>query len=165
MTTQQIIITLLAYAIVLAAAVYFTKPSRRRIAGAAAGGAAAGLVGLGAATLGNAQGWWRVPLPSTFGILALLYICCVVSWMPFLLITWRVALRFGGRGVAICLMVATFAGPLRDYLTAAVFPEWIVFGPGFLPVLFDAAAFFSMLGVGHAIMQLAAGPARSEQRR
>ena len=165
MTTQQILITLLAYSIALAAAVYFTKPSWRRIAGAVAGGAAAGLVALGAAALGNAQGWWRVPLPSTFGALALLFLCCAVSWMPFLLITWRVAMRFGARGLAICLMVATIIGPPRDYLIAAVFPEWLVFSPGAVPILADAAAYFSMLGVGHAIMQLAAGPARGEQTR
>ena len=163
MTTQQIIVVTFIYSIVLFAAVYFTKPSWRRVAGAVAGGAAAGWVALGALALGTAQGWWRVTIPPTSGSLALLYLCGAVSWMPFLLITWRVALRFGGRGLAICLIVVTIAGPPRDYLIAAMYPEWIVFGPGVVPVLFDAAAYFSMIGLGHAVMRLVAGPARRDQ--
>lgn len=163
MTTQQLIVVLFVHLIALAAAVYFTRPTWRRAAGAVAGGAAAGLVLLGAAALGNEQGWWRASIPATPGALALLYFAGAVSWMPFLLITWRVALRFGWRGLTVCLIFATMIGPPRDYLIAAVYPEWLVFSPGVAPIFADAAAYFGMVGLGHAVMRLAAGPAGRDQ--
>ena len=162
MSTPQIIVVLILYSIALALAAYFTKPSWRRGAGAGAGGAIAALVLLGAAVLGNGQEWWRVPIPARPEILALFYLAGAVSFMPFLLITWRVARRFGGRGLAICLTIITIIGPPRDYLFAAVYPEWMVFSPGVAPILADAAAYFSMFGLGHLMMRLIAGPARGD---
>ena len=158
MTTPQIIVVTLVYALALVAAIYFTRPDWRRAMGALAGGAAAGLVLFGAAALGNQQGWWRVPFPATTEILVLLYLCAAISCAPMYLITWRVAKRYGIRGMAGCLVFATIIGPPRDYLIAAVYPEWIVFAPGAAPVLADAAAYFAIVGVGHATMRLVAGP-------
>jgi hypothetical protein len=165
MTTQQIIVVLFAYSIALAAAVYFTRPTWRRAAGAVAGGAAAGWVLLGAIALGNAQGWWRVPIPATPGALALFYLAGAISCSPIYLITWRVALRFGWRGLAVCLIFAAIIGPPRDYLIAAMYPEWMVFAPGVAPVFADAATYFGFVGLGHAVMRLVAGPARRDQKQ
>lgn len=164
MTTQQLIVVIFVYLIALVAAVYFTRPTWRRAAGALAGGAAAGWVLLGAAALGNELGWWRAPLPTAPGALALFYFAGSVSCSPMYLITWRVALRFGGRGLAICLMFAAIIGPPRDYLVAAMYPEWMVFAPGVAPVFADAAAYFAIVGLGHAVMRLVAGPARRDQK-
>jgi hypothetical protein len=161
MTTQQIIAMTCAYSVALAAAIYFTRATSRRVMGALAGGAAVGCMGLGAITLGEALGLWRVPLPSTPGLLALFYLGFVISCSPFYLITWRVAVRFGWRGLAVCLIVAAVIGPPRDYLIAAKYPEWMVFAPGVAPVFADAATYVGMVALGHAVMRLVAGPARA----
>src|SRR4029077_10388184 len=97
--------------------------------------AAAGWVMLGAVALGSGQGWWRVPLPTAPASLALFYLACAISCAPIYLITWRVARRFGGRGLAICVALAAVIGPPRDYLIAGIFPGGGIFPPGGAPVL------------------------------
>ena len=76
------------------------------------------------------------------------------------LITWRVARRFGWRGLAVFIGAVVVIGPPRDYLIAAMFPEWMVFAPGVAPVLADAATYVCMVALGYAAMRLVAGPAR-----
>jgi hypothetical protein len=56
MTTQEIILWTCAYLIELGAVIYFTRASARRVEGALVGGAVAGLLGLGAITLGQNLG-------------------------------------------------------------------------------------------------------------
>jgi hypothetical protein len=161
MTTLQILVFTGAYAIVLAAVVYFTHPTGRRVAGALAGGAAAGCLGMGAIVAGEALGVWHVPLPTTPGTLTLFYLCFAISMSPVYLVTWRVARRFDWRGLAICLIVVGVIGPPRDYLYAATYPAWMVFAPGVAPVLADAAAYVALVALGHAVMRAVAGPARN----
>jgi hypothetical protein len=160
LTTLQIIVLTCAYAVALAAAIYFTRASSRRVVGALAGGAAAACVGMGAIVLGNALGVWWVPLPSTPGVLVLFYLGFAISLSPIYLITWRVARRFGSRGLAVCLIVVGVIGPPRDYLYAAIYPEWMVFAQGVSPIVADAAAYIAIVALGHAVMWLVAGPAR-----
>jgi hypothetical protein len=38
------------------------------------------------------------------------------------LVTWRIARRFGGRGLAVVAFVAAVLGPVRDYRYMATFP-------------------------------------------
>ena len=159
MTTLQIITFTCAYAVALAAAVYFTRAPARRVMGALAGGAAAGCFGMGAIVLGNALGVWRVPLSSAPGVLGLFYVGLAISCSPIYLITWRVARRFRWRGVAVCLVVVGVIGPPRDYLYAALHPEWMVFAKGVAPVLADAAAYLGLVVVGHVVMWGVSGPA------
>lgn len=160
MTTLQIIVMTCAYAVALAAAIYFTRAPSRRVVGALAGGAAAACLGMGAIVLGEALGVWRVPLPSTPGVLGLFYLAFAISCSPIYLITWRVARRFGWRGLAVCLIVVGVIGPPRDYLYAAVYPEWMVFAHGVAPVLADAATYLGLVALGHAVMRFVSGSAR-----
>ena len=160
MTTLQIIVFTCAYAVALAAAVHFTRAPSRRVIGALAGGAAAGCFGMGAIVLGNALGVWRVPLSSRPGVLALFYVGLAISCSPIYLITWRVARRFRWRGVAVCLVVVGVIGPPRDYLYAALYPEWMMFAQGVAPVLADAATYLGLVVVGHVVMWGVSGPAR-----
>lgn len=162
MTTLQIILFTCGYLVALAAAVYFTRPSPRRALGALAGGAAAGCLGMGAIVWGQTVRVWRVPLPSTPGGLLLFYLGLAISLSPIYLITWRVARKFGRRGLTVCLIIVGVIGPPRDYLYAAIHPEWMVFAKGVAPILADAAAYLAMVAVGHAVMWLVAGSARSE---
>ena len=51
------------------------------------------------------------------------------------LITWRIARRFGGRGLAVVICVVAVVGPLRDSWYMTMFPEWGSYAPGFAPML------------------------------
>jgi fucose 4-O-acetylase-like acetyltransferase len=138
MTTQQIILWSCVYLVELAAVVFFTRPTARRLLGALVGGAAAGLVALGAITLCVSVGWWQIPFASTPYFLLLFYFALSIWPAPVYLITWRLARRFGRRGLAVFVVGVAVIGPPRDYLIAARFPKWMVFAPGVLPVLADA---------------------------
>src|SRR4029077_2111566 len=132
----------------------------RRVVGAVVGGAAAGWWGLGAIGVGEDIGMWRGFIPPTHGVWALFSLGLVVSLSPIYLITWRVARRFGWRGLAVCLIVVGVLGPPRDYMYAAIYPEWMVFARGIAPVIADAAAYVAIVAVGHAVMRAVSGPER-----
>ena len=163
MTTRQLIVVTCAYLVELVAAVYFTRATSLRVGGALAGGVAVGGMGLGTIALGNALGLWRVPIARTPDFLALFYLGFVISCSPVYLITWRVARRFGWRGLAVFIGAVAVIGPPRDYLIAATFPAWMFFAPGAAPILADAAAYVGIVTLGHALMRFIAGPAREDQ--
>ena len=163
MTAREIILMTAAYALALVAVVYFTRATSRRVVGTLAGGAIVGFLGPGAIALGENRGWWRIPSASTPYFVPLLCLGLAVSCSPIYLVTWRVVRRFGWQGLAVCLGVAAVIGPPRDYLYAATFPAWMTFGPGVVPILADGAAYVGIVAVGHAVMQLVAGPAREDR--
>jgi len=163
MTTQEIILWTCAYLIELSAVIYCTRATARRFVGALVGGAAAGLLGMGAIALSEALGWWHIPFDSTLSFRLLFYVGLAISLTPIYLVTWRLARRFGWRGLAVFIGIVTVIGPPRDYLIAATFPKWMVFAPGVSPILADAAAYVGMVAVGHAVMRFIAGPASEDQ--
>ena len=163
MTTAQLLWMTLAYLVVLVAVVYFTRATARRVLGALLGGAVVAVMLLGVIARGESIGWWRVPMASTPSFLTLFYVGTAISCSPIYLVTWRVARRFGSRGLAVCLVVAALIGPPRDYLYAATFPEWITFAPGLAPVLAVSATYISIVAVGHAVMRLIAGLAEQDR--
>jgi hypothetical protein len=162
MTTQHLILTIVAYSLALVGAAYFTRATWRRVMGALGGGAAVGFLVLGIIALCQALGWWRVPFASTPYFVLLLYVALAISCSPIYLITWRVARRFGWRGLAVCVGVAAIIGPPRDFLIAAKYPQWMVFAPGVAPILADAVTYIAIVAVGHAVMRLVAGPAAED---
>jgi hypothetical protein len=163
MTPLQIIVVTCLYFVALLVVIYFTRASARRIVGAFVGGAAVGLFGMGAIVLGNASGLWRVPIVWTPYFLGLFYFGLTITVTPIYLVTWRVARRFGWRGIAVCLGVVAIIGPPRDYLYAMKFPEWMVFAPGLAPIIADALAYIGIVAIGHGVMRLVAGPAREDR--
>ena len=163
MTTTQIILWSCVYAVELLVVVYFTRATRRRVVGALVGGAAAGLLALGAITLCEALGWWRIPFASTSYFLLLLYFALSIWPAPVYLVTWRVARRFGRRGLAVFVGLVALIGPPRDYVIATKFPKLMVFAPGIVPIVADGATYIGIVVVGHAVMRLIAGPS-SEDR-
>jgi len=160
MTTWPIILLTGAYLIELLAAIYFTRATYKRVAGALAGGVAVGAMSMAMIAFCEAIGWWQVPLASPP---FLLFLGLVISCSPIYLVTWRMARRFGRRGLAICIGIATIIGPPRDYLIAAKYPEWMVFSPGVAPILADAVAYLGIVVVGHAVMYFVAGPATADR--
>jgi len=117
-TPLQIIVVTCLYFVALLIVIYFTRAKARRILGAFIGGAAVGLFGMRAILLGNTLGLWRVPISWTPLFLTLFYLGLTISVTPIYLVTWRVARRFGWRGLAVCLGVVAIIGPPRDYLYA-----------------------------------------------
>lgn len=152
-----------AYFLELVAAVYFTRATVRRVVGALAGGACVAVMSLGMIGVCEALGWWRIPFASTPYAKMLLGIGLAISCSPIYLVTWRVARRFGRRGLAIFTAIVTVIGPPRDYLIAAKYPEWMVFSPGVAPILADAIAYLGIVLVGHGVMHLVAGPAEHDR--
>ena len=163
MTTQEILLWTSGYLVALVAAVYFTRATRRRVAGALAGGVVVGAFAMAAIAGCEALGLWRVPMAPTAWFLPLLYLGFVISSAPIYLVTWRIARRFGSRGLAVSIGIAAVIGPPRDYLYTAVFPKWMVFSPGVAPVLADSACYIGIVAIGHAVMRRVAGPAREDR--
>ena len=165
MTRQQIILWAGAYLVELVAVIYFTRATTRRVIGAMVGGAAAGLFGLGAIVLCETLGCWRVPFASTPYFLPLFYLGISISLTPIYLVTWRLARRFGWRGLAVFVGIVGIIGPPRDYFIAATFPKWMVFAPGVAPILADSATYVGIVVIGHAVMRLIAGTSRADRLR
>jgi hypothetical protein len=165
LTAWQLIVVTGAYLVELVVVVYFTRARSRRVVGAFVGGAAVGCFGMGAIVLGNAWGLWRVPIFWTPYFVALFYLGLVISVTPIYLVTWRLARRFGWRGLAVFIGIVAIFGPPRDYLFAATFPKWMVFAPGVAPILADSATYIGIVVLGHAVMRVIAGPSRADRLR
>jgi hypothetical protein len=162
MTIRELLLVLAFYSTLFVVVVYLTRAGARRILGAVAGGAVFGLVAVLAVVLGNTRGWWRVPVPDSAVFLFLFWLGLVVSCTPDYLILWRIVRRFGRRGLLLAFVVTVIIGPPRDYWIAAMFPKWMTFGPGIVPVLADAAVYALLVIVGYAVMYSVAGPERAD---
>lgn len=162
MTTHQLHLFNGVYLALFVVVSPVTRASARRIAGALAGGAAIGPVALGIIAVGERAWWWHMAIPREPYILALLLIDFAVSGFAFL-ITWRIARRYGGRGMAVFLAVLAILGPPRDYWFMRQFPEWGHYAPGIAPVLAVSATYVLLFLVGHGMMRLVAGPARADR--
>jgi len=163
MTLQEMLVMTGAYAVALVAAAYFTRATAPRIRGAMAGAAAAACVGLGMIVQGEAHGWWKLPHVPSWWFLPLMWFGLAVSLAPLYLVSWRVARRFGSRGLMVALGAVTLLGAPRDYLYAAKRPQWMVFSWGVAPFLADAATYWALMVVGHAVMRWVAGPAAADR--
>jgi hypothetical protein len=162
MTTTQLYLFNGIYLVLTVVVAVLTRATGRRIAGALAGGAAAGVVVLGIIALGERVGWWHMAITWRPYFLTLMLIGFTVCAFIFL-ITWRIARRFGGRGLAVFLVVLAVIGPPRDYWYMRQFPEWGSYAPGIAPVLAISAAYVILVLVGHGVMRLVAGPARNNR--
>jgi hypothetical protein len=161
MTTTQLHLFNGIYPAVTVVVAVLTRATWRRIAGALAGGAAAGVAGLGVIALGERVGWWHMAIAWEPYFLTLMLIDFTVCGFIFL-ITWRIARRFGGRGLAVVLAVLAVIGPPRDQWYMRQFPEWGHYGPGIAPVLAISASYVILVLVGHGVMRLVAGPAGAD---
>jgi hypothetical protein len=127
-----------------------------------AGAATAGLVSLGIIALGEKVRLWHMAIDWRPYLLALLLINVTLCAYVFL-ISWRIARRFGGRGLVMAVMVAALIGPPRDYWYMSRFPEWGYYAPGFGPVIAISVAYVTFVLVGHGVMRLVAGPSGEDR--
>jgi hypothetical protein len=147
------------YLVVLVVVAVLTRATAWRIAGALAGAVVMYPVGLAIVALGERVGWWHWLFPWEPNFLTALGINSAMCAFAFL-ITWRIARRFGGRGLAVVAVVAAVIGPIRDKNFAEQYPEWGSFAPGVAPVLAISACYVLFGVVGHGVMRLVAGSAR-----
>ena len=161
MTEQQLCAFGVLALVLSIVAALLTRATLRRIGGAIAGACAAGVVLLGVIALGEKVRVWHFEIDWRPYTLALLVINVALSAYAFL-ITWRIARRFGWRGLTMVGFVAAILGPPRDYWYMSKFPEWGYYAPGFSPVIAISAAYVTGLIVGHGVMWLVAGPSRRD---
>ena len=150
------------YMVVLVTVAILSRATAQRIAGALAGGAVAGVAALGIIALGEGLGWWHMAITWEPYFLTVLWSDFALCAFIFL-ITWRIARRFGWRGLAVVVVVAAVLGPVRDYRHMERFPEWGAYAPGVAPVLAISATYVLLGVLGHAVMRLVAGPARADR--
>jgi hypothetical protein len=158
-TTQQLHLFNGIGLVVLVVVAILTRATARRVVGALAGGAALGVVALGIIALCMEVGWWRFAITWEPYYLTLLWIDFALGAF-LLLITWRIARRFGWRGLAVVVIAAAVIGPPRDYWYMQRFPEWGSYAPGVAPILAISATYVILVVLGHGVMRLVAGPAR-----
>jgi hypothetical protein len=162
MTTTQLHLFNAIYLVVFVVVAILTRATPRRIAGALAGGVAAGVVALGIIALGEKVGWWHFVFTWEPYFLTVMLIGLPLIGFIFL-ITWRIARRFGWRGLAVVSVAVAVIGPPRDYLYMRLFPEWGSYGPGVAPILAISATYVIVVLVGHGVMRLVAGPAGEDR--
>jgi hypothetical protein len=158
MTTQQLHLFNCLYLVVLVVVAILTRATARRIAGAMVGAFTSGVAALGIIAFGEVAGWWHMAITWEPYFLTLLLIDVTLCAYIFL-ITWRIARRFGWRGLAVCVVAAAIIGPPRDYWYMAQFPEWGAYAPGSAPVLAVSVTYVVLGTLGHGMMRLVAGPA------
>jgi hypothetical protein len=161
MTTQQLYAFTALYVVVFIVVAILTRATARRIVGALAGGLVAGVALLGVVQFCEYMGWWRMELPWEPHFLTIFIISMAIGGFVFLL-TWRIARRFGWRGLAVTLVIAAVLGPVRDQWYMNRFPEWGSYAPGIAPILAISAAYVILGVLGHATMRFIAGPAAAD---
>jgi serine/threonine protein kinase len=109
------------------------------------------------------MGWRRfVVLQHSTQALLLMYTVGVLAGAIIALTGWRIARRFGWRGLAGFVALVGIVGPIRDrlYLTAA---HLMVVAPGPVPWITNTVLWACGLLLSHAVMRLMAGPARDDR--
>lgn len=137
--TQVLLLATFVYFVLLVATIHFTRATTRRAVGALAGGGTVAVVRVGVESLCHALGFWRYPPTDTPYGPILIYPLVIVMFALVALVGWRVTRRFGWRGQMLFLGTVSILGTLRDYLVAAPVLKIIVFAPGIMTVLVDAA--------------------------
>jgi len=161
-TEQQLYGFTCLYLVLTAAVAVLTRATPRRIVGALAGAAVCGPAAFAIVAFAERAGWWHFAITWKPYFVALLWVdvvlCAFIS-----LLTWRVARRFGGRGLAVLLATCAVLGPIRDSWIMARFPEWGYYAPGIAPVLAISTAYVLLGSLGHGTMRIVAGPAATDR--
>ena len=164
MTIPQLYLFNVFYLAIFVVVAIFTRARIRRVVGALVGAAVFGVVALLIIRLGEWGGLWQMALQWDPYYLALMLIDFALCGFIYL-ITWRIARRFGWRGLAVVVVLAAVLGPVRDYAYMRRFPEWGSYAPGIAPMIAVSATYVLMILLGHGVMRLIAGPACSDPLR
>jgi hypothetical protein len=158
-TPELVSATYIGLALLVGAA-YVSRARALRVASSVVGGL---LFSVFVTVLPISMRWRRfVALERSTLALLLLYTIGVLIGAALALIGWRIARRFGWRGLAAFVTVVSIGFPLRErlYLSAA---HLMVVVPGFRPWIANTLSYACGLLVSHAVMRLMAGPARDDR--
>jgi hypothetical protein len=165
MTTHVLLLADGIALILLGITVYLTRAAPRRVVGALIGGFTVTAVMEGVDALASERGWWYYPSVTTPYGPPLMYVAAALWYgAGVALIGWRLTRRFGWRGLVGLVAVAAILGPVRDHVGSAATGA-IVFGPGIVPALMDAACWACGIALVQGVMRLVAGQARSDRLR
>jgi eukaryotic-like serine/threonine-protein kinase len=156
---ELLLMTYVALAL-LVAAVYFSRAHIMRFGSALVGSAVFSLL---VVALPIAMRWRRfVVLKHSTQALMLYYTIYVLVGAIVALTGWRIARRFGWRGLAGFVAVVSIVGPIREqlYFTAA---RLMVVAPGRAPWIATSVTWACALLLSHAVMRLMAGPAQDDR--
>ncbi len=156
----------IASVLLLAIIVYFTRATRRRIAGALIGGLATGLIVILIDAIASSLGLWYYPGSTTgYGPLGYYIPNALFYGAGIALIGWRINRRFGIKALTAFIVLFGLYGVSRDFIFTAVTSSSniIVFGVGIAPVIADIVAWMGVLTVAQILMWLIAGPARADK--
>jgi hypothetical protein len=121
MTERQLYFFGCLYLVMLIATAVFTRATVRRIAGALVGAAVGGPAVLGIVAAGEHAGLWHMAIIWEPYFLALFWVDLVLC-AYVLLITWRIARRFGGRGLAVVAVGGANPRPAARLLVHEALP-------------------------------------------
>jgi len=153
---ELVSMTYIALALLVAVA-YVSRAQVRRIASSMVGGAVFSVL---VTVVPISMGWRRfVVVEHSTQALLLLYTTGVLLGAFLALTSWRIARRFGWRGLAAFVIVVSIDGPIRErlYLSAA---HVMV---GTVPWIAYTLSWACALLLSHSIMRLMAGPARDDR--
>ena len=107
-------------------------------------------------------GWWHYPSVTAASAPLAWYVAAALGYgAAFGLIGWRVIRRWEMRGLLAFLSLFALFGVARDY-GYSVTTQFIVFGPGPVPLLADLFAYGSAAAVVQLLMRWIVGSAQSD---
>jgi hypothetical protein len=144
----------------LAATAYFSRAKVLRAAAAVLGGV---VFSVFVTVIPIWMRWRRfVGIEHPTQALLLLYAGGVLAGATIALVGWRIARRFGWRGLSLWFVVMSIGGPLRErlYLSLA---RLEVLAPGIAPWIANTLSWACALLLSYAIMRLTAGAASDDR--
>ena len=117
--------------------------------------------------LDYSMGWGRTrfaEMPDPFSLFSptLGFLGIAVGGALLLLVSWRVARRFGWAGVAVFIVAMSANLTVRDRMYWDVYMHMMTVSWGIQALLADTALFGLGLMLGHAVMRIVAGPAKGD---
>jgi hypothetical protein len=144
----------------LVGAAYVSRAQPLRAASSIVGGA---IFSVFVIAVPISMGWRRfVPLEHSTQAFWMLYTMGIPFGAILALASWRIARRFGWRGLAAFVIVASIGGPIRErlYLSTA---HLMVVVPGAVPWIAYTVSWACALLLSHSIMRLMAGRASDDR--
>jgi len=152
-----LLLSLLITTLLFAVIAFFTRATRRRIAGALIAAIPIVPLVMFYDAIAARLGWWRYPSVITGAAPLAWYLAAALGYgAAFGLIGWRVIRRFGWRGLVVFLIALAAFGVARD-VTYARTTNLIEFGPGPLPLLADFFAYASAAALVQILIYALAG--------
>lgn len=145
-----------------------TRPGLRRLFGALLAGFIFAALALVLDHVAFQLALWHYPFThSASGPLGFYVAAGLFYGAGMALIGWRITRRFGRLGGLIFLACFVVCGPSRDELGSALASraglQFLVFAPGYVPVLADALCWVACVGGALLVMRLVAGPTQAVQ--